>query len=239
MNQKGKVAVVVGGSGIIGSEIVSQLLQAGCNVAVVARSKERFDEHKDQAAIARSQAMFFHADITIEDDVQTCLQKIKSTMGRINFLIYAPGFAPDPDVPLAEYPLSNWHLTFNTYVTGFFLCFREGLKLIKEGGHIVAVSSAVTRFPADKLPPLYAGHYAAAKAGLDELCKWGRREAHERNILLSRVAPGAIDTPFHRAAPTHRRPLALLPAHNVAATIVEAIINGKEVDLEMVATPSV
>jgi len=173
--------------------------------------------------------------VTVDDQVHSCLEGIRSTAGRIDFLIYTAGLEPDSDIPLAVYRTDAWCATFNTYVTGFFFCFREGLKVIERGGHIVAVSSAITRFPANALPPIYAGHYAAAKAALDELCKWGRREAHERGILLSRIAPGAIDTPFHRAAPAHLRPPALLPVQVVTEKIVQAVMNGEEIDQELVA----
>jgi NAD(P)-dependent dehydrogenase (short-subunit alcohol dehydrogenase family) len=176
------------------------------------------------------------ADVTVLAQVRGALLEIVAAHGKIDFLVYSAGFEPDMDVPLAAYPLISWLKTLDTYLTGFFLCFQEGLKLMGGGGHIAVISSAVTRFTADALPPkIYAGHYAAAKAAVDELVKWGRREAHEREILLSRLAPGAIDTPFHRNAPIHRRPSAFLPAQAVGERIAEALISGTEIDLDLVA----
>jgi NAD(P)-dependent dehydrogenase (short-subunit alcohol dehydrogenase family) len=179
--------------------------------------------------------MIHKADMTLESDVQDCFEYIKSAMGRIDYLIYSAGFAPDADIPLAAYSTAAWLKTLNTYVTGFFLCFRESLQVMEKTGHIVAVSSAVTRFRANALPPIYAGHYAAAKAALDELCKWGKREAAERGILLSRIAPGAVDSPVHRTAPVHLRPSAMVPVSVVSEKIIAALLSGEEIDEVVVA----
>jgi 3-oxoacyl-[acyl-carrier protein] reductase len=166
---------------------------------------------------------------------RTTLTEVLGHSGHATVLVYTPALPPDVDIGLASYPLEAWQSTFAVYVTGFLVAFQEGLRLMRPGGHIVALGSAVTRFDGQHLPPLFAGHYSAAKAALNELCKWGRREAHRKGVLLSRVAPGALDVPYHREAPEERRPRAMLPVPVVVGQIVMAVNEARELDLEIVA----
>lgn len=236
MQKQNNVAVVIGGTGIVGSSIVSSLTKAEYSVAVVSRQLKvwNIQQHNLQGR----NVTYHKADFTIESQIRDSLHEIIEIHGRIEVIIYAAGFEPDMDIPLANYPISSWQKTIDTYLTGFFLCFREGLKMISNDGHIVVISSAITRFPPNALPQIYAGHYAAAKAAVNELVKWARREAHQKGVFISRISPGAIDMPFHRNAPLHRRPAKLLSSQVVAEKIVNAIMQKEELDLELVAEES-
>lgn len=228
---EGNTAIVVGGSGAIGSEVTIQLLESGCRVAVLARGRthsvalESYQASKD--------LVFHQTDVRSENDVRGAFHKLRRLMGNLTYLIYSAGLRPDVTIPLADYPYADWHECFDTYVTGFFLSFREAMRCLEEGGHILALSSAITRVQMDALPPFHAGHYAMAKAALDELCKWARREANARGILLSRVAPGAVDTP----AQAILRPLAssypMLPVSVVAEKVLCALRERQEVNAEL------
>lgn len=235
MEKDSKVALVVGGSGSIGQAVVKELLNAGCAVAVVGRGIHSLTDLTDHPT-QKAECVFYKADVTNSEQVQGCFQEVKNKFGHINFLVHTPGITPDPDTPLIDYKTEDWYATINIYLTSFFFCFRESLKVLEPNGHVLTLSSAVTRFPGDKLPPLHVGHYASVKAGLDEFCKWARREAHEHGILLSRVAPGAVDTPFHQQAPAHRRPSAVISLGDLANTIVTALMDGKELDQVIVAS---
>jgi 3-oxoacyl-[acyl-carrier protein] reductase len=232
-----RVAVIVGGSGQIGRVIAEHFLREGCRVAIVSRGTagSAFLENWDRDARARTTQ--YRANVGDEREVKACLASINGELKQIDFLIYTPGLPPDTDVPLAMYPTAKWEQTFGVYVTGLFLFFRETLPYLGDGGHIVVLSSAATRFRGDNLPPFFAGHYAAAKAAVNEFCKWARREAHERSVLLSRIAPAAVDVPFHRNAPPNRRPPAMIPVDVIASKVVRAAIDGIEIDEELVPTP--
>lgn len=228
------VSVIVGGSGHIGRAIGQALLDAGHDVILVARGAAGL---RDAARNMTPSPRTLSADFTDEYAVAQTLLSLRSEHGRLDSIIYSAGVEPDPDVPLADYPSSAWRVTLDTYATGFFYVLREAFRLLEVGGHIVAIGSAVTRMPGDRLPPgIFVGHYSAAKAALDELCKWARREAHERSLLLSRLAPGAVDVPFHRNAPPHRKPAAVLPLAIIAERVAFALTQGVEVDEQLIAT---
>lgn len=226
------VAIVVGATGVLGRGMVTTLLNQNCRVAAVARGLSRLE-----SLTRDDDSLSIHvADFTQFQDITRCIREVTDTHNQIDYVIYTPSLPPQADVPLLEVTLSDWQAHFDIHVTGFFLCFKHIANVIERGGHIAVISSAITRFRADQLPPnIYAGQYAAAKAALDEFCKWARREAHEKGFMLSHVAPGAIDCPYHRDAPAYRRPPALLPPSEVATVVVNALLTGREIDEVLVA----
>ncbi len=223
-----RTAIVIGGSGQIGRAIVDRFVCAGCRVVVMARGKTTNswpDKNNDILTV--------RADIGDEIQVREAFDQIQQAVGDISFVVYAAGMEPDPDKSIADYPLISWEQTYRIYVTGVFICIKEALSRLKPGGHFVVLSSAVTRFQEKGLPPLYIGHYASAKAALNELCKWVRREFRDRGLWLSRIAPAAVDVPYHRNAPPHRRPAKLIPLDLIASKIVDTCLNNMEVDEEI------
>jgi len=98
------------------------------------------------------------------------------------------------------------------------------------------MSSAVKRFSSDNLPPIYAGHYAASKAALDELLKWAKREAHEKGILLSLIAPAVVDTPFQQNALIYRKPPAVISLTQLSDEVSKALLTKKEYDFYLMPT---
>jgi NAD(P)-dependent dehydrogenase (short-subunit alcohol dehydrogenase family) len=228
MPEKTKVVVVIGGTGQIGTSVASGFLERGYSVVSVARGRTAAPQ--DESRPKEKQIETIHADVRIENEVKECFEYINRIFGPLNCVVYSPGIEPDVDLPLLEYPLEAWENTFRVYVTGLFLCFRTALPYFEPSGHFFVLSSAITRFSMDNLPPLHAGHYAAAKAAVDEFCKWARRESHTRGCLLSRLAPAAVDVPFHRNAPANRRPARMIPLSQVVQKITAAALERCEID---------
>jgi NAD(P)-dependent dehydrogenase (short-subunit alcohol dehydrogenase family) len=226
--------MIFGGTGAIGSEIASELLKAGATVYVVSRGLRSSVPLQTRCAAWGRHLEFVQADALVETEVEKAFESVKSQPQSLEFIIYSVGSHPDIEIPLSLYPLSSWATTFGIYVTGFLCCFQQALKWSSPGGHIVALSSAITRFTAESLPPFHAGHYAAAKASINELCKWGRREAHEKGILLSRLAPAAVESEAQKFLPgAVKRPM--LSTKDVANKILTALQSGTELDEELFA----
>ena len=186
----GETAIVIGGTGGIGRHIVNALAERGCHTAIITRGQHVVETQPYNHAMTSS----YFADVTREVEFRSVVEKVRSEFGRLNFVVYSTGLPPDVDIPLTGYPLINWDRTFDTYVKGFLISFRTTLPHLAAGGHFLVIGSAITRFSSDSLPPISAGHYAAAKAALTELVKWARREAHEQGAMLSLISPGAKQT---------------------------------------------
>ncbi len=221
-----KVAVVVGGTGQVGSVCTATLAENGFRV---------FSLSRHPSVDSGAEVEWHFCDVLDPRAFRSLLNEIVGMSGTLDALVYTPALSPDVDIPLSEYSLERWQANWNVYVTGFLVAFQESLKLMKGGGHIVALGSAVTRFTWDHLPPFFAGHYAVTKAALNELIKWSKREAHAKGILLSRIAPGALDVPYHRNASDHRRPKNMIPVPQVVDQIAAALLNSTELDLDIIS----
>lgn len=221
-------AILVGGTGAIGSELAVSLLDLGCKVAIVARGQTHsllLESHP-----LYKEVVFHHADIRDENDVRIAFRDLRRRIGHLKFLIYTAGVKPDVSVSLAKYPYKDWLDCFSIYVLGFFLCFREAMEFSEHGDHIFVISSAITRMHAADLPPFHAGHYSMAKAALDELCKWARREANSQGVLLSRLAPGAVETPAQAFLRSRTGHYPTIPVAVLVAKVIRAIMDKQQID---------
>jgi NAD(P)-dependent dehydrogenase (short-subunit alcohol dehydrogenase family) len=178
----------------------------------------------------RGELLESSVDVRDINAVRAAARDVADGIGTPKAVIYAVGRPPDIDVPLLAYPSAEWSATIDTYVSGFIYSVQCFAPLMRSGGHVVALSSAITRFTTATLPPFHAGHYAAAKAALDAVCVWARRDLHERGMLLSRLAPSAVDTDYHRRAPRERRPPTVVLIERLCHRIISAIENHEEID---------
>jgi NAD(P)-dependent dehydrogenase (short-subunit alcohol dehydrogenase family) len=166
-------AVVTGGSGGIGSEVVSLLRAKGW----------------DTTSLSRREG----CDVSREDDVVAAFAKLDA----LDSLVYCA--AQLVKRSLAEATTEEWDAQLGAGLRGAFLCAREAFRLMRaRGGTIVMVSSLSGVFGAEKFPGMSA--YVAAKSGLAGLTEALAVEGREHGIRVNAVSPGAVDTPMLRIA---------------------------------------
>jgi meso-butanediol dehydrogenase/(S,S)-butanediol dehydrogenase/diacetyl reductase len=209
--------VVFGGTGDIGGEIASQFVGAGWDVATVSRR---------ETASVRTHLDHHVADVADEDSVVEAVRRIVAG-GPLNAVVYAAGLPPDVQTSLSRYSSSAWRKTFSVYVDGLFFAYKALLPHLK-AGHFLVLGSAISRTGPDKLPPINAGHYAAAKAAADAFSRWARVEANARDVLFSVLAPASVRS-------SAREILGIpeansIPLERVAARVLEAVTNHREID---------
>ena len=168
-----RTAVVTGGSGGIGSEVVSQLRARGWNVVSLSRHDG--------------------TDVSDEDAVVSAFGRLDS----LDSLIHCA--AELIKRPFADMSAEDWDAQLGAGLRGAFLCSREAFRLMRgRGGTIVMVSSLSGVFGAEKFPGMAA--YVAAKSGLAGLTEALAVEGREHGIRVNAVSPGAVDTPMLRVA---------------------------------------
>jgi NAD(P)-dependent dehydrogenase (short-subunit alcohol dehydrogenase family) len=166
-------AVVTGGSGGIGSEVVVQLRAKGWNVVSLSRRDG--------------------CDVSNERDVAGAFANLAS----LDALVHCA--AELIKKPFAEMAAEDWDAQLGAGLRGAFLCGREAFRLMRgHGGSIVMVSSLSGVFGAEKFPGMAA--YVAAKSGLAGLTEALAVEGREHGIRVNAVSPGAVDTPMLRIA---------------------------------------
>ena len=183
---EGRVAVVVGGTGILGGAICQGLAEAGAAVAVVGRSGER--AHARVAALEASgaTAMAALADSTDRASVEAARRAIEGRLGPVDILVNAPGL--NSSTPFFDIELDEWQRILDANLTSVFVaCQVFGRAMIDggRGGSIINISSASSG------PPLsLVLTYSVAKAGLNNLTQYLARELAPHRIRVNAIAPG-------------------------------------------------
>ncbi|QYF87702.1 SDR family NAD(P)-dependent oxidoreductase [Brevundimonas sp. PAMC22021] len=94
---------------------------------------------------------------------------------------------------IADLSLDAWRRVLGVNLDGAFLTLRTGMRLLRDGGAMVAVSSA----SAIKAEP-GTGAYGASKAGLLQLTRVAAKEGAARGLRVNAVLPGGVETPIWR-----------------------------------------
>ena len=129
---QGRVAIVTGGSGQLGREIVRGLEEAGARVAVFDLEAERF-----------------RVDVTDRASIERATHEVTEELGAPHVLVNAAALDSPPDAPAEEvgpvesYPEESFDAVMDVNVKGTFLCCQVvGARMAAEGrGSIVNVSS--------------------------------------------------------------------------------------------------
>ena len=101
--------------------------------------------------------------------------------------------------PIADLSLDIWRKIMSVNLDGAFLTVRAGMRLLRDGGSAVVVSSA----SAVKAEP-GVGAYGASKAALLQLAKVAAKEGAARRIRVNAILPGGVETPIWSQMPFFR-----------------------------------
>jgi 2-keto-3-deoxy-L-fuconate dehydrogenase len=97
---------------------------------------------------------------------------------------------------VAEMPFEAWRRVLSVNLDGVFLTLQAGMRLLKDGGSAVVVSSAA----ALKATPGIAA-YGASKAAVVQLAKVAAVEGASRRVRVNALLPGGVETPIWRVLP--------------------------------------
>ncbi|WP_043286275.1 SDR family NAD(P)-dependent oxidoreductase [Paraburkholderia oxyphila] len=188
----GKVAVIIGGNGAIGSETAKTLAAAGATV-VLAVWQDPHGAAQQAAALPGSGHGAVEADITSESSLRKAAADVVAKWGRVDILVNAAGktFAiPHGDLDALTDEIID--SVFLVNYRGVFSSIRAFAPALRESGDglIVNVSSiAATTAIGSNVA------YCGAKAALDNMTKaLGRALAPGIRVLG--VSPGVVDTAF-------------------------------------------
>ena len=184
---QGKVAAVIGGSGVLGGEMAQALAEAGAKTAVLYGGNESgAEERAESIERAGGEAMIAKADVRDESSLRSSFSKIIGRWDQIDILVNAPGV--NSSTPVMEITKEEWEKILHINLRGVFLASRIAAEYMKErgaGGSIINISSASSHIPLSRVFT-----YSISKAGVDNMTRFLAREWARNNIRVNAIKPG-------------------------------------------------
>lgn len=188
-----EVAVVLGGTGVLGGAMSEALAGAGARVAVVGRSAERGLERVKRIEAAGGKAMFASADAMNRDSLAQCRDTVHKTFGEATVLVNgAGGNKPEgtvpPDGDFCKLALAGWEEVFDLNLIGGALlpCQVFGEAMVAAGkGSIINIASISSILPLSRVVA-----YSASKAAVLNLTQWLAREWATKGVRVNAITPG-------------------------------------------------
>ncbi len=186
---RGRVAIVTGAAGAIGSGICRSLLRSNCRVAVTDLAGERLDSLVDELAVEFGDSVKgVPMDVTDPNSVADAISTIRDAWGSLDVAIVNAGVAHVSS--LKDMDLSTFQRIEKINVEGTLLVLKELAKHFEaqgNGGDIVLVSTKNVFAPGAGF-----GAYSATKAASHQLARIASLEFASMDVRVNMVAPDAV-----------------------------------------------
>jgi len=214
----GRVAVVTGGAGLLGTEFCQTLLEAGASTVVAdisddaAKNLASSLNERFQSKESSSRAIPVQIDISSKNSVEELFHLVSEEFGRVDILVNTAAIDPkfDPDslavsdssVGFEDFPFELWKQALDVNLTGVFLCCQAAGKLMASqgGGVMINISSIYGLVGPDQRiyqsegnPDRYKpAYYSTTKAGILGLTRYLATYYAGKNIRVNALTPGGV-----------------------------------------------
>lgn len=235
---QGRVALVTGAAGGIGSSTARALAARGARLALA-----------DRAAPAVEGALNLAVDVTGSADVRAMVGRVVAELGRLDILVNVAGTVSMGAA--ATLPEAEWDRVMAVNLKGSFLCCQAVIPAMRANRHgrIINIGSIIGKNGGNARPWIDAAEqdrasnvaYGVSKAGVHAMTSFLARELAADGITVNAVAPGPIASAMTTNFPAALQ--ALIPvgrmgrAEEVAAAIAflagpdTAFITGEVLDI--------
>ncbi len=202
----GQVAVVTGGSGVIGGMFCKALGMCGAKVAVLGRSAENGKPVVDEIVAAGGEAMAVAANVMDKESLEAAKDAVIEKWGKINILVNCAGGAvksatiPQDQFTDAEQDMQTFftidmdnikkELDLNLYGTLLPTQIFGQAMVNQENANIINISSMGAYGPLTRIPG-----YSSAKAAISNFTEWAANYFAKSGIRVNAIAPGFFQTP--------------------------------------------
>lgn len=204
----GKVAIITGGGGVLGSAMAEGLAKAGARVVILGRTKSKVNKVAKSINYEGGEALAVTCDVLDRDQLIKAKKKIIRKWKSIDLLINAAGgnmkgATIQPDQTIFDLDMEDFTKVTDLNLKGSVLpsmVFGEQMAKQKKGA-IVNISSMA----ADRTITRVVG-YSASKAGIDNYTKWLAVEMAQKfgeGIRVNAIAPGFYIADQNRALLTN------------------------------------
>jgi NAD(P)-dependent dehydrogenase (short-subunit alcohol dehydrogenase family) len=168
-----KVAVITGGSGVLGQAMGHALAQAGARVVIIGRRQEACERVASAIRAANGEAMALGCDVLDRVALERAAVEVGGRFGPVDILVNAAG-GNDPQATTTagtsffELDLSAMRSVFELNLEGTIQCCQVfGQGMARRGGSIVNIASMAALRPLTRVVA-----YSSAKAAVLNFTQW-------------------------------------------------------------------
>ena len=213
---RGKRILLTGGTTGIGRATLEMLASEGARVLTFGRHQEELD---DALASAREdgEVVGLTADAATREGIEAVYAAVDEKLGGIDMLVACAALGAEP---IHEMPDQDWRYVIETNLIGYLACAKDAIERMEHqgAGHLLFVGSISTEIKAKG-----ESVYSATKAGIQAFAETLRKEIADKNIKVSVVQPGSVDTDMQECGEDEKREAVAKQQMLQAEEIAEAI----------------
>ena len=199
MKFQGKVALVTGSGTGIGQAIAKKFVENGASVIILGRRKEPLEETSkmleeiiSQKNSGASVRIFSGVDVSDESGMNGMFESLKNDNVTVDYIINNAGVS-GPVTCFANSPLDDFKSTIGIHLTGTFWGSVQALKVMKEGGKIITISTFFTEErPLEQRPYRFRSPYTASQGAKNRLAEAMSWELTDKGIISIATNPGPV-----------------------------------------------
>ncbi len=191
----GRVALIPGGGGAIGSAMAVAFAGAGAKVAVIDVTQDRAEAAAARVRAIGGEALALSGDITDADQCERFVAATVGHFGHLDIILNAVGGGAGKVLFTAEdYPRDAWDWIYELNVRSTLLATQAAARAMisaGQGGRVINISSVRASLG------INAGYsaYVAAKGAISSLTRQWATEWAKHGITVNAIAPTFVDTP--------------------------------------------
>ena len=195
----GKVALVTGGAGGIGTEISRKLAQEGYRVVVTCAPEFECPNLEDWKRQRKEEGMdiaVYSADVANFESCKAAVEKIEQEVGAVDVLVNCAGITRD--ATMKRMSEQQWNEVIGTNLDSVFNMTKQVFSGMMDRGYgrIVNISSVNGR-----KGQFGQANYSAAKAGMHGFTMAVAQEGVRKGVTVNTISPGYIGTEMVKKIP--------------------------------------
>jgi len=194
-----KVALITGSGTGIGMTVAKKFVENGASVIILGRRKEPLESTSKmlQEIINEKQTngfvkIFSGVDVSDEKAITDMFNTLQNENINVDIIVNNAGVS-GPVTCFAHAPLDDFRNTVDIHLTGTFWTSVQSLKVMKEGGKIITISTFFAEErPLEQRPYRFRGPYTASQGAKNRLVEAMSWELTEKGIVSIGTNPGPV-----------------------------------------------